>query len=168
MFSWWNRRISRVARHRNAEELRNMPGADSEMSHGRSVTIVNTVGDNVQKAWYVKNLSPKRRIRGGLSSTPWTCWKLEFQIYCFGIRDQNNPSKFLFACADDDKVILSESSFPPSENNGADNRLFRRVFSHATQTIKLQHVVSGKYVALDRKFRLVLKNNEEDGDEIQY
>ena len=133
----------------------------------RLVTIIDKIGLQ-HKTWYVKRKKPNRQVRGGLSQQMWKSWKVGNFIYTFGLVNPNDPDTYLFACADlnRNKVVLSQPSFPPNEFRNSDNRLFRHYYSPKENARKLQHVASGKFVAMNQRNRLILTYLPEEADNV--
>ena len=131
------------------------------------VRISNKVQDQ-DKVWYVKRIKSDKPVRGGVSNALWNSWSSNTFVYMFGLTDPQNPNNCFFAKGDssNNKVILTNSENSSSDFNGSQDCLFRHFYSSQAQVKKLQHVSSGKFVAINTNNKMILRQTEEDGDEV--
>ena len=132
------------------------------------------VQNSLDHGWFVTLVRSNRVVRGTDSQQTWTSWnpihKNDAFVYVFGLPDPENDGQFLYAFGNenDNLVRLMTGKKPANEINDADLRLFRHLVSNAGKRNILQHVVSGKYVAVSEKSanRVVLRDSEEEASEV--
>ena len=185
--SEWTRNLSSAVIFENGigEKLNNFNTADKIVTSLRmtAARVSNTdprlvrivqVQNSFDLSWFVPLVRSNRVVRGTDSQQIWTSWnpihKNDAFVYVFGLPDPENDGQFLYAFGDenDNLVRLMTGSEPANEIDGPDVRLFRHLVSIVGQRNILQHVVSGKYVAVSEisSNRLVLRDSEEEASEV--